>query len=78
MYAQLAALLEPRIRSVSLENRIGSISNWIKEPFYDETDSLSFILPGMLRHFDLPDADRWLAEEGRLDQAVSVPNDAAS
>ncbi|WP_248927520.1 alpha/beta hydrolase family protein [Paenibacillus hamazuiensis] len=71
VYAGLAALLDPRIRSVRMENRMSSIGDWIREPFYDETDSLSFILPGMLRYFDLPDADRWLAEEGRLQQVAA-------
>ncbi|MFC0210875.1 alpha/beta hydrolase family protein [Paenibacillus chartarius] len=79
LYAELAALLEPRVRSVSLANRMNSIGDWIREPFYDEHDSLSFIIPGMLRYFDVPDADGWLAEEGRLNTAESVPavNDAA-
>jgi len=67
VYAGLAALLDPRVRSVRMDDRMSSIADWIKEPFYDETDSQSFILPGMLRYFDLPDMDRWLAEEGRLE-----------
>lgn len=70
IYAELAALLEPRVRSVTLNNRMSSLAEWIKEPFYDEKDSLSFIIPGMLRHFDLPDADQWLTQEGRFGQAV--------
>lgn len=67
VYAGLAALLDPRVRSVRMDNRMKSIADWIREPFYDETDSLSFIMPGMLRHFDLPDVDGWLAQEGRLE-----------
>lgn len=66
LYAGLAALLDSRIRSVQMVDRLPGIADWIKEPFYDDTDSLSFIIPGMLRYFDLPDMDRWLAEEGRL------------
>ncbi|MGF7031734.1 cephalosporin-C deacetylase-like acetyl esterase [Paenibacillus mucilaginosus] len=71
IYALLAALLDPRIRSVQTVNRMDSLAGWIREPFYDETDSLSFILPGMLRHFDLPDAEAWLREEGRLGEAAA-------
>lgn len=78
IYAGLAALLDTRVRDVRMENRMNSISDWIKEPFYDETDSLSFIIPGMLRYFDLPDADRWLAEEGRLYEDIPMRSDSAS
>ncbi|MDQ0888969.1 hypothetical protein QFZ81_004057 [Paenibacillus sp. V4I9] len=70
IYAGLAALLDERVQNVCMENRMYSISDWIKEPFYDETDSLSFIFPGMLRYFDLPDVDRWLAEKGKLYEPV--------
>ncbi|XEC96135.1 alpha/beta hydrolase family protein [Paenibacillus tarimensis] len=66
VYAALAALLDPGVRNVRLVDGMDSIAGWIREPFYDETDSLSFIMPGMLRYFDLPDVRRWLSEEGRL------------
>ncbi|WP_199614005.1 alpha/beta hydrolase family protein [Paenibacillus alkalitolerans] len=69
IYAGLAALLEPRVRGVRMDNRMSSIADWIREPFYDETDSQSFILPGMLQYFDLPDLDRWLDEDGRLQES---------
>jgi cephalosporin-C deacetylase-like acetyl esterase len=78
IYAGLAALLDQRIKNVYMENRMNSIADWIKEPFYDETDSLSFIIPGMLRYFDLPDADSWLSEEGRLHEAVPIISDQVS
>ncbi|UJF35579.1 alpha/beta hydrolase family protein [Paenibacillus hexagrammi] len=78
IYAELAALLDPRIRSVRPEHWMSSIAEWIKEPFYDEHDSLSFIIPGMLQYMDLPDADHWLSQEGRLDDAVSMISDSVS
>lgn len=57
---------------------MSSLAEWIKEPFYDENDSLSFILPGMLRYFDIPDADDWLEQEGRLGTAIKLMNNTAS
>ncbi|MBD2868531.1 acetylxylan esterase [Paenibacillus sp. IB182493] len=66
VYAGLAALLDPRIRGVRMERPFRSLAEWVRNPDYDPEDSLSFIVPGMLRLFDLPDMDRWLAEEGRL------------
>ncbi|MDR6880636.1 alpha/beta hydrolase family protein [Bacillus sp. 3255] len=78
IYAELAALLDNRVRNVNLTDRMSSIGEWIREPFYDETDSLSFIMPGMLRYFDIPDADRWLLQEGRLGNATPLVQDSAS
>ncbi|KRF06861.1 hypothetical protein ASG89_18620 [Paenibacillus sp. Soil766] len=78
IYAGLAALLDERVRQVSMENRMTSISDWIKEPFYDEMDSLSFILPHMLRYFDLPDMDRWLADAGKLCDSTLVGSDVVN
>lgn len=78
IYAGLASLLDDRVQNVYMENRMNSISDWIKEPFYDETDSLSFIFPGMLRYFDLPDMDRWLTEEGKLYDSTPVRSDFVS
>ncbi|MFE5320523.1 alpha/beta hydrolase family protein [Paenibacillus sp. NPDC056579] len=79
IYAELATLLDSRVQSVRLDESMNSLAGWIKEPFYDETDSLSFILPGMLRYFDLPDAERWLREEGRLfDSSTLLKSHTAS
>lgn len=78
IYAGLAALLDDRVQNVCMENRMNSISDWIKEPFYDETDSLSFIFPGMLRYFDLPDVDKWLTEKGKLYDSTPVRSDFVS
>ncbi|OXM87955.1 alpha/beta hydrolase family protein [Paenibacillus rigui] len=71
VYAGLAGLLDHRIQNVLMENRMNSLADWIREPFYNETDSLSYIIPGMLHYLDLTDADRWLEDEGRLGRAVS-------
>ncbi|MBE1441980.1 alpha/beta hydrolase family protein [Paenibacillus sp. OAS669] len=77
MYAGLAALLDTRVKSIRLDNSMSSIADWIREPFYDETDSLSFIIPGMLRHMDLPDVYQWLQEDGRLADAELFTNHSA-
>lgn len=66
VYASWAALLDERINAVTIEDRFSSFAEWISEPFYDDHDSLSFIIPGILHYFDLPDADCWLTEEGRF------------
>lgn len=66
IYAGLAGLLDSRVRGVRMDRPMNSLADWIREPYYDETDSLSFLIPAMLRYFDLPDMDRWLEEEGRL------------
>lgn len=76
IYATIAALLDKRVRSVRTVDRMNSIADWIRQPAYDETDSLSFIMPCMLRYCDLPDIDAWLAEEGRLDD-VAPPSKSA-
>lgn len=66
VYAELAALLSPKVRQLQLETEMNSIGEWIRNPFYENNDSLSFIIPGMLKYFDLPDAMQWLDESGRL------------
>ncbi|MDB5085931.1 MAG: hypothetical protein JWN30_2817 [Bacilli bacterium] len=66
IYVGFAGLLEPAIREIRMKDRMSSIADWVKETSYDPVDSLSFIIPGMLRLFDLPDLDGWLADEGRL------------
>lgn len=76
VYAGWAALLDPRVRSVRMEERLASIGEWACRREYDMTDSLSFVLPGMLRRFDLPDMDRWLREEGRFEHGAD-DDDAA-
>ncbi|WP_364147694.1 alpha/beta hydrolase family protein [Paenibacillus sp. LPE1-1-1.1] len=73
VYAGLAALLDPQIRGVRMERPYHSMAEWIRNPDYDPEDSLSFIVPGMLRLFDLPDMDRWLTEEGRLISGPTIP-----
>ncbi|WJH33849.1 hypothetical protein N6H14_28280 [Paenibacillus sp. CC-CFT747] len=67
LYTGLAALLEPKVRKVRMEDHLESLEEWAGRREYDMTDSLSFLLPGMLRYFDLPEMDGWLRNEGRLD-----------
>lgn len=65
VYALLAALLEPAVRGVETLGALESLAEWVARVEYDWADSQSFLLPGMLRHFDLPDLGRWLADDGR-------------
>ncbi|MFC0330320.1 alpha/beta hydrolase family protein [Paenibacillus sepulcri] len=66
VYAGWAAMLQPKVKSVRMDRSFGSLAEWIRSPWGEPEDSLSYILPGMLRYFDLPDMDRWLEAEGRL------------
>lgn len=60
VYPRLAAVLDERIRGVELaEDAFTSWADWIRSRFYEHRDILSVIMPGSLKYFDLPDADRW-------------------
>lgn len=62
VYPRLAAMLDDRVAEVQLaEDAFVSWADWIRTRQYDQRDILSVILPGALRYFDLPDADRWKA-----------------
>ncbi|MCZ8512156.1 acetylxylan esterase [Paenibacillus filicis] len=64
VYAQMAAALDERITNIEVVNGMGSYKNWITARHYDDQDIMSLIVPGMLKHFDLPDLDG-KAVEGR-------------
>ncbi len=55
LYGVLAAALDPRIEEVEVVDGIGSWAEWIRSRHYDNRDIYSIILPGALRHFDLPE-----------------------
>ena len=63
IYAELAAALDGRIRKLVLEGGRGSVGEWVRERLYHEPDIVSYLLPGMLAYFDLPDLRRWSAAE---------------
>jgi hypothetical protein len=57
--ATFAALLSPQVVQVTLKNALTSYSRVAESESYQEP--LSLFLPGVLRHFDLPDCYRALA-----------------
>jgi cephalosporin-C deacetylase-like acetyl esterase len=58
VYGQLAAPLDERIAGIEVSNGMGSYKDWVTARHYDPQDIMSVIIPGMLKHFDLPDVDR--------------------
>ena len=66
LYARLAAAVDTRIGSLACNHGIGLISEWVGATYYEETDAMSLILPGMLQYFDLDELERW--RTGRSDQ----------
>jgi len=62
IYGQFAAALDMRIAGIDVVHGMGSYADWVTARHYDSHDIRSVILPGVLRHFDLPDLDRWLCE----------------
>lgn len=55
LYAHLANALDSRIASVEAVSGTTDFSSWVKSRYYDEYNHIGFIMPGMLRHFDLQD-----------------------
>ncbi|MFB3883373.1 MAG: alpha/beta hydrolase family protein [Armatimonadota bacterium] len=62
IYGQFAAALDGRIASIEVVDGMGSYAEWVGARHYDSHDIRSVILPGVLRHFDLPELERWIAE----------------
>lgn len=61
LYAQLAEMLDDRLKQVEIVDGIESISEWVRSRYYDNLDSEGIVMPGMLKWFDLPDLRRWKA-----------------
>ena len=61
VYGQLAAAIDERIGGIEVVHGMGSYAEWVRDRHFDVHDIRSVILPGMLRHFDLPDLARWAA-----------------
>jgi hypothetical protein len=61
LYAELAALLDPRFRRLELEDRFEGFADLVRSRHYVDADVKSIVLPDVLRHFDLPDLRRWLS-----------------
>ncbi|MDF2718323.1 MAG: hypothetical protein K0R28_5248 [Paenibacillus sp.] len=59
VYAEWAHALEPGPVLLEVANEWESIASWVRSEYYDNTGISEFVLPGMLRLFDLPDLRRW-------------------
>lgn len=55
LYGRLAAILDDRIQRVVVEAAPQAWADWVGARRYEARNIYSAILPGMLRHFDLPD-----------------------
>ena len=55
LYAQLAAAIDPRIRSVEATGGIGSFSEWTAARHYQPKGVYNLIVRGILQHIDLPE-----------------------
>jgi hypothetical protein len=59
VYAELAAAVEPGLGSIELHEEFEGFGAWVKARHYDVYGSRSLLLPGVLRHLDLPDLRKW-------------------
>ncbi|WP_409346389.1 alpha/beta hydrolase family protein [Paenibacillus sp. MBLB4367] len=61
LYTKLAQALdrERRVRKWTFSGGFSRVEDWLNERHYVQYDVLSTVLPGMLRHFDLPDLAWW-------------------
>jgi cephalosporin-C deacetylase-like acetyl esterase len=56
LYGRLAAALDARIGRLEVaEPGLDSFAEWVRAREYDADDIYGIVLPGVLRHFDLPD-----------------------
>ena len=60
VYAQLAAFLDDRVKSIEVVEGMGSFAAWVGSREYDAHDIRSIVFPGILRYLDLHDPDRWV------------------
>lgn len=59
LYAELAQLLDNRLREVEVADGMRSVADFVRSRHYELLDSEGIVMPGMLRHLDLPDVRRW-------------------
>lgn len=67
LYGRLAAVLDERVGAVEVRDGLESYAAWIRSRHYDEYDIMSMVIPGVLQYFDMPDIDRWNAEDSDAD-----------
>lgn len=68
VYARLASVLDRRIRGLMTVDGFESYAEWVASRRYDFRDITSIVLPGVLRHFDLPELTDWFMEHGKWEQ----------
>lgn len=66
IYGILAAFLDERIESVSIEEPVLTYNSWVAERYY-ENEPVSIILPKALRFFDIDNVVGWMKEENRIE-----------
>lgn len=59
LYAELAAAVEPALSNIELQEPFEGFGAWVRSRHYDVMGSRSILLPGVLRHCDLPDLREW-------------------
>lgn len=55
IYAQLASLLDESKHEIELVDELKSVGEWVGSYEYENNNISEFILPGMIKHFDLTD-----------------------
>lgn len=66
VYGQLAAFLDERIRGIEIVEGMGSYADWVGSREYDAHDIRSIVFPGILKHLDLPDLERWTTDRAAI------------
>jgi hypothetical protein len=60
IYALLAGAVESRINSLRADGGWEGFAQFVSTREYQYNDITSVVIPGVLRHFDLPDLRRWV------------------
>ena len=62
LYAELAAVIEPRLARIEVVDAMESYAAWVRARYYDTHGCRALILPGILQYADLPDFRLWRAK----------------
>lgn len=68
IYGVLAAFIDKRIKTLSVEQAMPSYASWVGDRYYTMEDPMSVILPQALKFFDMDEIYEWLIKEKRLKQ----------
>ena len=55
LYVQLGSIVNSRIKNIRIVDGMKKYADWVGQRYYDPFDIHSFIIPGILQHFDLDD-----------------------